>query len=78
MDQNSYLLGGILVVLVCILVALIAWLRSWTTFVREYRDGHETMRKLLRGNFSDLIEAVKHTKHGQAANLADRSEGNVG
>jgi hypothetical protein len=58
-DLSSWLLVGVLACLVSILYALVVWLRSWGAFVREYRDGQEAMKRLLLGNFSDLIETLR-------------------
>jgi hypothetical protein len=59
MNLTSWLLFGVLACLVCILVVLVAWLRISMAFLREYHAGQEAMKKLLLGNFSDLLEALR-------------------
>jgi hypothetical protein len=69
MDITAWLLVGILVGLIGILLALLAWLRFWKAFLREYRQGQETTKRLLLGNFSDLLEALR------TRSIALKSEG---
>lgn len=56
MDIYAWLLVGVLACLVTILCALLAVLRSWKRFIREHREGQESLKKLLLGNFADLLE----------------------
>lgn len=65
MDFTSLLLFNILACLVFNLVAVVVWLRSWKSFLREYREGQEAMTKLLLGNFSALLEALRSENAGE-------------
>ena len=62
MDIVAWLLAGIIFCLVGVLAVAILWLRSWASFQREYRDSQEAMRRLLLGNFSELLDGQREHK----------------
>jgi hypothetical protein len=51
-----------------ILYTLLIWYFSWRRFLREYREGQESLKKMLLGNFSNLIESLGRTPEGEEKN----------
>jgi hypothetical protein len=71
MDLTTWLLVGVLVLLTANLAILWLWYGHWREVVRDNRDRHEALIKLLLANFSDALEAIRGTDRGKREGVAD-------